>query len=421
MNRTLVVLTDSYPYHPASEQSFLDPEVPHLLRAFDRVIVVPSRVGGERSDLPSGVALDESLAGVPSVRGRKRILLTALRSPWVYDEMVRRAGALRRLAGLRRLLAFTAEARTVRDWVPRFLRKWEVESRGTVFYTYWLSGVTLGLVLARTLEPRLRVVSRAHGYDLYEERHSPAYLPGRRRLLRSLDRLFTVSENGRQYLRRLYPEDGSRVLAVSRLGTSDPGIRTPASTDGVFRVLSCSAVIPVKRLDRLAEGLASAARAQPARAIEWHHLGGGGLEDELRATLKHLAPGNLRYHLLGQVAHGAVLAFYRQQPVDLFVNTSESEGLPVAIMEASSHGIPSLAPSIGGIPELVDPETGYLMGPQPMPQEVTASLVSVLDDPAGLERRRLAARRRWEERCDAARNFPAFAAELRTLAEWIPG
>jgi glycosyltransferase involved in cell wall biosynthesis len=415
MEGTLVLMTGSYPYHRAAEQTFLDPEVPHLARAFDRVVVVPGEVGGRRSELPKGVAVDESLAAEPPFRGKGRIAVAALGSSWVYGEACRRARELKHPAALRRLLAFTVEARAVRDWVGRFRARSGIDTRGSVFYTYWLDHRTMGVVLAKGSDPHPRAVSRAHGYDLYEERQHPAYLPGRARLLSGLDRVFTVSEHGRDYLRRRHPSAADRVR-VSRLGTSDPGGLSRPSDDGVFRVVSCSALVPVKRVGLLAEGLAAAAVARPDRRIAWWHFGGGPLEGEVRSLVARIAARNLDFHLDGAVPNAEVLAFYRDRPVDLFANTSKTEGLPVAIMEAASHGIPVLAPAVGGIPELVDESGGVLLSPPVTAPDVAGAVRRLLDD-SGLADRRGGIRRRWEERCQAERNFASFARELRALVE----
>lgn len=45
----------------------------------------------------------------------------------------------------------------------------------------------------------------------------------------------------------------------------------------------------------------------------------------------------------------------------MFINVSESEGIPVSIMEALSAGIPILATDVGGTSEAVQDEVGYLL------------------------------------------------------------
>jgi L-malate glycosyltransferase len=43
--------------------------------------------------------------------------------------------------------------------------------------------------------------------------------------------------------------------------------------------------------------------------------------------------------------------------IDLYLNTSHHEGIPVTILEAMVRGIPVVAPSVGGIPEIISDES----------------------------------------------------------------
>lgn len=58
-----------------------------------------------------------------------------------------------------------------------------------------------------------------------------------------------------------------------------------------------------------------------------------------------------------------VYDYYKSNKVDVFVNVSYSEGLPVSLMEASSFGIPVIATDVGGSAEIIDKEqkNGFLL------------------------------------------------------------
>lgn len=65
-----------------------------------------------------------------------------------------------------------------------------------------------------------------------------------------------------------------------------------------------------------------------------------------------------RFILAGHVDDMA--DFYRN--LDLYINTSLHEGLPMSILEAMSLGKPVIAPNIGGMPEIITTgEEGYLL------------------------------------------------------------
>lgn len=65
-----------------------------------------------------------------------------------------------------------------------------------------------------------------------------------------------------------------------------------------------------------------------------------------------------KFQLLGHV--NDMIQFY--QSIDIYLNTSKHEGMPVTVLEAMSHGIPVVAPDIGGLKELISSgEEGYLV------------------------------------------------------------
>jgi glycosyltransferase involved in cell wall biosynthesis len=88
---------------------------------------------------------------------------------------------------------------------------------------------------------------------------------------------------------------------------------------------------------------------------------------------------------------------------DVVVLSSRSEGLPVSVIEAMAAGLPVVASSVGGLPELVaDGETGILV-PAGDAVALADALARLLDDPELRRSYGAAARRRALERFDLAR------------------
>lgn len=413
----LLLFTLSYPYDGQREQTFLEPELAILRSCFEKIIIVPKKLQGKRWPVPPGIEVDESLATGLSP-GRKILQLPGLfSSASLYQELFSHPFLLTRFSGLGRLLNHLSDALLTRRWAIRWFRRTGYASSECIFYTYWFEAMATGLGLARKSLPDMRIVSRAHGYDIYEERYPVAYLPCRSQTLKNMDGVYPDSLAGEKYLRERYPAYRSKIEAAF-LGISDPGFVNAASQDRIFRVVSCAVIRPLKRVDLLLEGLAEAARRRPAQKFEWHHFGNGeapGVREEMQARANATLPSNARASFPGYSSQEALFSFYRNHPVDVFVNTSTSEGTPVSIMEAISCGIPVIATAVGGNQEIVSARNGILLAPNPEPAEIAEAFFSLIDDPDAAAAKRLGSRAIWQERYNAETNFNAFAARLKEI------
>jgi glycosyltransferase involved in cell wall biosynthesis len=100
---------------------------------------------------------------------------------------------------------------------------------------------------------------------------------------------------------------------------------------------------------------------------------------------------------------------------DLFVLSSRSEGLPLSILEAMAAGLPVVASSVGGVPELVvEGETGLLVPPGD-PHALAAAIERLLDDSALRRRLGAAGRTRVSEHFDLASARRAHLDLYRTV------
>jgi glycosyltransferase involved in cell wall biosynthesis len=111
-------------------------------------------------------------------------------------------------------------------------------------------------------------------------------------------------------------------------------------------------------------------------------------EGELRQELEALADSlGLRRSVkfLGVLSHRELLSLYRESAVSVVVVPSIDmgngyhEGIPVALIEAMSYGVPVVATRTGGTEELVLPETGLLVPPED-PGALAGALQTLLQD-----------------------------------------
>jgi glycosyltransferase involved in cell wall biosynthesis len=222
----------------------------------------------------------------------------------------------------------------------------------SIFYFYWGRETAEVLPLFRR-NPKTRRIVRFHGYDLYRDVND-GYLPFQDSIMESIDLGLACSKKGLNTLHTYYPKLKDRFI-LQRIGVAPCKI-CEQSKDGIFRILSCSRVVEVKRVHLIFEIIKSF-----DFKIEWTHIGDGSGFENLKSIRAGNFNPNLTIHLLGQLSPNQVREYYEQHPVDLFLNVSESEGVPISAMEAIASGVPVMATNVGGTPEIIDNEVGYLL------------------------------------------------------------
>ena len=405
----VLLFSNSYPYDYATEQTFLKGEVEILRKCFERVILVPRIVQGNLTPVPAGVEVDTSFTESFTLNRRLAESALALFSNDFYLELKNRFPSSVKPAYLRRVFSFVAGANLTRKWMENWLKSNNILASEVICNTFWFDELAMGIGLAKKKHPSLRVISRTHGYDLYEELYGD--WPCRPRAIELVDGLFPDSDIGVDYLRGKYPQFKEKYEAAL-LGVKDPGGVANPSEDGVLRLVSCSNFHPVKRIDLLFESVISAAKKRPNQKVEWTHFGGA---DEIRQQYIQRVleiPANAKISFPGYQSQRELIQTYLSSPVDVFLNVSSTEGTSVAMMEAISCGIPIVATAVGGNVEVVREKNGFLLSANPTPDEVADSLLSVCDNLGLWLEKRQGSREVWQERYNETTNFEAFAQKL---------
>jgi glycosyltransferase involved in cell wall biosynthesis len=206
-----------------------------------------------------------------------------------------------------------------------------------------------------------------HGSDLLERADllSPK--------LRACRFCVTVSDYNRQHILRNYPSTPTGKIMLQRLGVDRVlPWPTPAPEAAADRRRFC--LLSVGRLQRVKDHrfliqACGALRDQGLDFICWI-VGEGPEHAALERQVASLGLQG-RVCLVGHRPRTELPGYYRY--ADLVVMTSQSEGIPVVLMEAMAHEKLVLAPAITGIPELVEHQrTGFLYEPGSLADFVTA-------------------------------------------------
>lgn len=245
----------------------------------------------------------------------------------------------------------------------------------------WFSVEALTAARIKKKYPSVHSVSYAHSFEIDPDKNNYVNISFNAFKHKNIDKIHFISYKMRDIyfneIRNLgISNDILNQNQITYLGSIKefPSMNS-FSSDNVFRICSCSGVTPVKRLHLIAQAL----ELWNGGDIEWTHLGGGPLQNEIAGLAEKVCINNpsVKIRLLGQKTNKEVQKYYTENPVDLFVNVSAAEGLPVSIMEAASYGIPILATDVGGTSEIVSDKTGRLVEKSITPSELCAAISDI--------------------------------------------
>lgn len=358
--RQMVLITDGFPY--GMGENFLETEV-HYYNEFDQVYIYPlGRCAGKMRAVPSNVIVDK--------KRKKRKMNSNIYSWEIVREIwccVRRRGWNRTFGEThlyRRVVDYYNQAYHEADRIGKSLKAAGIKEKDhIVIYSYWMHLSAIVAVLLGRQYPNAKLVTRCHRYDLYEEWDKDLYEPYRKMIFENMDVIVPISNNGEQYLRERYGKIRARIM-LYRLGVINDteGLTTNAwwGENGVLRIVSSSNLVPVKRVERIVEALSHIYDIP----IEWKHFGDGEREKHLKELCEDLLSNhsNIKWQFMGRVTNREMLDYYAWERPHFLINTSESEGIPVSMMEAMSYGIPVIGTDVGGVKEIIaDQRNGYLL------------------------------------------------------------
>lgn len=408
----LLFFTGVYPY--GRQEAFIENEIGYLSKAFDRVIVLPQASTNDKRAVPNNI----EVCPLPKLTGpgkSYRILAEALRVPVFWKAVGEITGGRSPLYRLRTLASYVGLATIYCEFIVRDIAPRLPPGSRIFLYSYWMDRGSLAMVFLAKAITAEKVVCRVHGFDVYEERNSDGYLPLRRYLLERVDAVHAISEHAAKYLAIRYP--GLTRYKVSRLGTTRTNSNVEPLTDvNAFHIVSVSNVVPVKRVAMIAEVINRFASRTSAIRIKWTHFGDGTLFAALKEQVASFAARNLEVDLKGGQLNSVVKAFYADTPVDLFLNLSESEGIPVSFMEAMSYGVPVMATNVGGVEEILNNDCGFLVDAGATVEQVVTDLCSIASDRVQLLEKSQHSSQLWRERYSADMTYPTLVAELLGVA-----
>ena len=410
---SLVILTVSFPYEGGEQ--FIESEICYWNNTkFKNVLIYPSSGQGLKRSYPESINILKSFSPISSKLEKLYFALLSFFSSIFWKEL-KYLFFSKKINFTSIYYALAKVSGTLK--YSKYLKKSVKDINGEIIiYSYWNDVSYYAACFLKRKGIVSKVISRAHGFDVYEERHPNNYMPLKRQFRHDVDRVFLLSDRARNYYKDKYNYPLNR-LEVARLGVVLPiKFFEHSNFYNELNILSISYCVSLKRIDKIMDAINNFSIKHNIK-VKWTHIGAGELFDKLkkRALNKVEKNKNFKADFLGQLSNSAVHNWLLENNVNVFINASESEGVPVSIMEAMSYGIPAIAPNIGGIPDLVNEQNGFLMSSNADISEIVIGLETILfsKDVAAYRKN---ARRTVEDKYNSEKNYKEFVHTLEELA-----
>jgi glycosyltransferase involved in cell wall biosynthesis len=400
--KNLFIFTDSFPYGVG--ETYVASEIDEYHDFFNKIFIIPVNLKGEQRQLPTNCEVLD-IHKLAKFNGVSIVFLFKAFSLFLYE------------------LRHTNYKGLYLNYFPSVIKKiynaivyaealkvlsQKSGTNESIFYTYWFYHWALVCSIARDKNYIGNYFSRTHLGDLYEIRTK---LDFKNLKLRSINKLYVISEHGRLFLKSHYSKFIGKVQ-VNYLGTPKAKFISGKFREDRFLIISCSSVKPIKRVDEIFRVICNL-----SFKVKWIHFGGSGTELEKLHKLVLSKPANVEVDLKGHVPNRELLDFYATHEVDLFINLSTTEGLPVSIMEAQSYSIPVLATNVFATAEAVVEGTGILVDEKASVDEITQALIQLKNEKEkGLINPDFILNH-WNTHFNAQVNYRTFAKDLITSSE----
>ncbi|MCP4177777.1 MAG: glycosyltransferase [bacterium] len=399
-NKSILIFTNRTPF--SEKKSFIEDEIRILSKEYDKIFIFPYSKGEVKYHLPENI----------------KIVNLFLNNIYNRNNTLKKNGLTIINILLKELFTRNLSFKNYKyiiSWLLRFIdlsytvEKWIKDNNLTdvLCYSYWFTDWAIILAILKKNKIIKNFVSRAHSYDLYERKEGPMYIMFRHFQLKQIDRLFLISNNGLNYIKNKYPKHKNKYK-LSYLGTMKHKKPPPENKESKPIIVSCSSMNnKVKRIHLIIEAL-----HEINIPLKWVHFGSGTYFEEIKSLSKNL-PSNIDVELKGYQQNSKIMTFYENTYISAFLNVSESEGLPVSIIEAISFGIPIIATNVRGTPEIVNNKTGILIPKNFKVKELRNTIENIIINNNNWARTKI--RKFWHMNFNAEINYKKYFNELSSI------
>jgi glycosyltransferase involved in cell wall biosynthesis len=399
--KTIYVFTSSFPCDDYGELYLWD-ELLYLAKAFDAVYFLPQNGTVSIKSLPENCFV----IPLPIIIKQKlsiSILLKAIK--WVFSDF----NLLVKQKLVSKLIVYNysllKQLIVKANYYSSIIKN--SHSENVYLYAYWFSDYATIAALVKQILPQSVAISRAHGFDVFENQTEYNFIPFRKLQFKYIDSVFSVSKAGANHLKKNNPTYEKKIKS-NYLGTlNDTNQINPISEK--FQIASCSIIRDVKRLHLMVDIL-----KHIEIPVTWHVIGNGPDFENLKKAAT-LLPNHIEVVFYGLLSKQEIELFYKTTAINLFISLSSSEGLPVSMMEAQSYGIPIMSTDVGGCNEICNDETGFLIDPDFDARDVSNRIREFSNSSKNTHEFHQKCKLYWEMHFNADVNYKEFTSSINHL------
>jgi glycosyltransferase involved in cell wall biosynthesis len=400
------MITGQYPLN-YGDSAFISSEIEYTKKEFDiiHVLCMSGNIDVQNAlQVPKNVIVHICKYRFKNII-KLLLLPSVLISPIFFSELSKQRHESVKI-NVQILIRFLLNAFYCKRIIKKILKKNNIK----LVYTYWYNSEILAAILLKQ-KFGIKCITRTHGGDLYSNRNCQ---PFKKYMDKHLDKIYFISRNGYEYYLNIFASSNMNKYNISKLGTRNEIEISFNRTNKTFNIISCSYMVSIKRICFIISTFSILNEID----LVWTHIGDGpdwecitGFADKLLKEKK-----NIKYNFTGYMDNSSILDLYKNEHFDCFISTSESEGLPVSMMEAISFGIPIIGTNVGGVSEIVNKNTGILLNANPGTEEIKNAVLKLYSlSPDEKIMLRKSTRTFWEENFNAEKNYTKFSEDISSV------
>ena len=406
MKKRIIYITRSFPYGKG-ETSFILPEIKLLSLNYDITIISRNSYDTQTTELNENI----EILRYPEDQVKLKNCLYYIYWLFSFDVLKEIVRNHNRSGYFLKTIKHVLRAAHFSNYIKKIRKKYHQK---IIYYTYWNDYASYGIASMKRKNDY--AITRIHGGDLYLRPTNNYSLPLKAKMAKGMDRIIFISEDGREYFIKTFHPRSNDNLIVRYMGVENSYGIAQKSSDKVLRILSLSNIVYGKRIEKIIETLSIIKNI----TIEWTHIGDGEEKDQVLQLAHKLLDSkkNIKYSFTGMLSNLNVRKFIETHPIDMLLNVSSSEGLPVSMMEAASYGIPIIGTDVGGVREIISEKNGILINRDFTIKELANILIKFSKfDNKKINNMRFESRKIWEDKFRADKNYKKFLQEVNSLWE----